>query len=354
MFPLSIMQQKTTSKSQIFAPKLREIQTKYRGNQQKFQEEYAKLTKQGYNPAGGCLPMMVTMVILFGVLGVVYGPMTYFERIEPAEIDKIRAIAIEIEQENYLAPEEKTEENKADREYEAIKNSLEDAFRGEMRIIAVYRQYTDQFTDRGLKPETIKKLDSLTKSIVFLGIDFSRTPTLSRDEGAIFPLILIPILSFLFAVGHMIIMQRIQKKTMPDAMAQMGAMKYMLYFMPLLSLYIAFQFPAGAGFYWAISSLMMIGQSLVIHKIHPPEKLKAEIMSKLEKQGINIDTVVTIEKSDGRVVEKKASEMSGKEQKEYYRKKIEAARKADLEKYGDVGASPPQEDAPPADKKDGE
>ncbi|MCL1824147.1 MAG: hypothetical protein FWG44_08090, partial [Oscillospiraceae bacterium] len=48
--------------------------------------------------------------------------------------------------------------------------------------------------------------------------------------------------------------------------------------------------------------------------------------------------IVDIDQDGNEVVkEEKLSDMSGKEQKEYYRKKLEEARKADLEKYGEVG-----------------
>ena len=67
MLPLSIKQQKNTAKSAIFAPKVKEIQTKYRNNQQKQQEELAKLQQQGYNPMGGCGSMLLTFLLLFGV-----------------------------------------------------------------------------------------------------------------------------------------------------------------------------------------------------------------------------------------------------------------------------------------------
>jgi hypothetical protein len=105
-----------------------------------------------------------------------------------------------------------------------------------------------------------------------------------------------------------------------------------------MSLIIAFQFPAGAGFYWAVSAAIGIVQSLVIYKMWPPEKLRAEVEDALDARGYK-NNVVVIEKHDGKKVQKKASEMSGKEEKEYYRKKLEAARLADLERYGDVETS---------------
>ncbi|MBS7369537.1 MAG: membrane protein insertase YidC, partial [Oscillospiraceae bacterium] len=77
MLPLAIKQQKNTAKSAIFAPKVKEIQTKYKNNQEKQQEELQKLQQQGYNPMGGCGSMLLTFLILFGVLDVVYKPMTH-------------------------------------------------------------------------------------------------------------------------------------------------------------------------------------------------------------------------------------------------------------------------------------
>jgi len=87
MLPLSIKQQKNTAKSAVFAPKVREIQQKYRNNQQKQQEELAKLQQQGYNPMGGCGSMLLTFLILFGVLDVVYKPMTHITHTPASEIN---------------------------------------------------------------------------------------------------------------------------------------------------------------------------------------------------------------------------------------------------------------------------
>jgi len=166
------------------------------------------------------------------------------------------------------------------------------------------------------------------------------------------PLVLIPILSFIFAMGQMIVTQTIQKKTSPEAAEQQGSMKYMLYFMPVLSLVIAFQFPAGAGFYWALSSAVGILQSIILYKVWPPEKLKEEVLATLEKKGYHVDNVVVIEKHNGQTTTKKESDMTSSERKEYNRKKLEEARKADFEKYGEVGAAPLPEKEERADSTD--
>jgi YidC/Oxa1 family membrane protein insertase len=342
---------------------------------QKMQEELAKLRKEGYNPTGGCLPLILTMVVLFGVLDVVYKPMTYFERVPRSEIAIVRDIAMDIEAERLLDTvvaeraeraansreaaetnqdseieitiiEEFTDEQ-VQAEKEKLLNDLRRRhyvpLRAELRAIGVFKDNPQLFSE--LAPETVVKLERLSERIVFVGIDFSKIPYWNWNDETrsdpYFPLILIPILSFIFSVGQTLIMQRIQKKNSPETVEQMGSMKYMFYFMPFLSLMIAFQFPAGAGFYWSISALIGIIQSLIIFKMYPPEKLKAEVMATLEKQGYKGEKVVVIEKYDNKTSEvvstsKKVSEMTAKEQKEYYRKKLEQARKDDLEKYGEI------------------
>ena len=78
LFPLSIHQQKSSAKMSVFQPLMNEIQQKYKNDPQKQQEELMKLQQEhGFNPMGGCLPMLLTMLVLFGFLGVVYYPVHY-------------------------------------------------------------------------------------------------------------------------------------------------------------------------------------------------------------------------------------------------------------------------------------
>ena len=78
LFPLSIHQQKSSAKMAVFQPLMNEIQQKYKNDPQKQQEELMKLQQEhGFNPMGGCMPMLLTMLVLFGFLGVVYYPVHY-------------------------------------------------------------------------------------------------------------------------------------------------------------------------------------------------------------------------------------------------------------------------------------
>ena len=448
-FPLFLKQQKNMAKSQLFTPKVREIQQKYRNNQQKQQEEMAKLQKEGYNPMGGCGTMLLTFLILFGVIDVVYKPMTHMEHLDwgdsgavatvvtrakqtdyaltllanpddlqvyleftenpqsltirtqenidalaeeakatatvqeqvtiPSEasfnINEAKA-AIEYNKESVMATYGLTEEqwrlltnlsddtvatlidgtSRLSREVKSAlsisKNSTFISLRQELAALRIYTQHKEAFSDLAVTQETLDKLDRLSNNMQFLGLDLGETP------GFEFPLLIIPILSLLMSVVQTVISQIIQNKTNPELAQQQGCAKYVLFIMPLFSLYIAFQVPAGVGFYWAVSYVFGIIQSLVIYKFWPNDKLKEQARLELEKKSNVVQataTVVDIDEDGNEVkVSKKMSDMSAKEIKEYQRKKLEEARKADREKYGDedIPDLPPLDEDKPANAED--
>ena len=89
MFPLSVKQQKATAKMSVFQPKIQEVQKKYEKNKEKQQEEMMKLYEtHGYNPMSGCLPMLLPFIILFGLIDVIYRPLTHILHISSDAISK--------------------------------------------------------------------------------------------------------------------------------------------------------------------------------------------------------------------------------------------------------------------------
>ena len=90
MLPLMIKQQKSMAKMSVFTPMINEIQQKYKNNQEKMQEEMVKLQQEyGYSPTAGCLPMLVNMLVLFGMVEVVYRPVQYILGIPKEAISSI-------------------------------------------------------------------------------------------------------------------------------------------------------------------------------------------------------------------------------------------------------------------------
>ena len=164
MLPLQIKQQKNMAYSQLFAPKVKEIQQKYRNNREKQAEEMQKLQAQGYNPTGGCGPLVLTMLILFGVIDVVYKPMTHMEHLSSSDISSVISVA----QQTDYAKIFLNEYNAQDKELiEKYKN-------GDTQILFISEsnnnvQFTHEFKDdEGYKnnytdkdPEKISKDDRL-------------------------------------------------------------------------------------------------------------------------------------------------------------------------------------------------
>ena len=69
LLPLTIKQTKSTKAMQDIQPKLKEIQEKYKNKPEKQQQEIMNLYKEAkVNPVAGCLPLVIQMPILFGLL----------------------------------------------------------------------------------------------------------------------------------------------------------------------------------------------------------------------------------------------------------------------------------------------
>jgi YidC/Oxa1 family membrane protein insertase len=67
-FPLSISSVRSMKKMQELAPKIEQIRKKYANDPQKMQQEMIKLYKEGgFNPFGGCLPILIQIPIFFAL-----------------------------------------------------------------------------------------------------------------------------------------------------------------------------------------------------------------------------------------------------------------------------------------------
>ena len=106
-------------------------------------------------------------------------------------------------------------------------------------------------------------------------------------------------------------------------------MNVMMYIMPFFSLWIAFSVPAGAGFYWAISYVFGIAQTLILNKLYNPSKLREQALAEFDLK----NKVVTVEAVKEKVIDEETGEVLT--QKEINRRKLAEARKADALKYGE-------------------
>jgi YidC/Oxa1 family membrane protein insertase len=66
--PLNLRQLRSAKKMSALAPKIKEIQQKYKGDREALTREQMRLYKEeGVNPASGCLPLLIQMPILYAL-----------------------------------------------------------------------------------------------------------------------------------------------------------------------------------------------------------------------------------------------------------------------------------------------
>ncbi len=290
LFPLALKQQKSSAKMAAFQPLLAEINKTYANDKQKQQEEYLRLQQEhGYSPLSGCLPMLVQMPILFGLIEVVYQPLTYIINASEEAINS----AIELVG---LSMSDRTSET----------------------VLIGHIQQNPQNFSNIFNAEELARISSL--DISFFGMDLASIPSFT-DPNIIW---IIPILSFLTMVASMTITTRMSGTQMQ------GSMKALPYISSAMFLYFGFILPAGVTFYWIGSNLFGLLQSLIVRRIHNPEVLKAQFQQEIEEKSKHRkkkNKIVKVETETGEVIEKKVS------QSELEKMKLQKAREAIAKKY---------------------
>ena len=68
VMPLNLKSRKSTQRMQLVQPKMKELQEKYKNDQEKLNQKLQELyRKEGVSPMGGCLPMIISMFVLFAM-----------------------------------------------------------------------------------------------------------------------------------------------------------------------------------------------------------------------------------------------------------------------------------------------
>ncbi len=254
LLPSSISQQKSSAKMQRIQPKVRRIQARYAGDQKKIQEETQALyQREGYNPMGaqGCLPLLIQMPIIILLYNIIYQPLKYVLRIDAKELTALTEAV------------KKVTEVKTDRQIEMI---IMDNFSEISNVVS---------------GETAGRIEEFIENFSAFGMSLTTNPSFdaiknwATSETGAKLLVLIPVLSGVTSLLTSIITQARQKKENPE-MAKNPTMGCMTYVMPLMSVWFAFQFPAGIGVYWIFQNILSTIQMLVLQKVYRKEKILAK------------------------------------------------------------------------------
>lgn len=246
LIPLSIKSQKSSVQQTRIKPKLDELKKRYGDDRTKYSEAMQKLyQEEGVSMSGGCLPMILRLVLMMSIYYLILYPLTYLMHI-PADV-----IAA------------------ATKQLEGTKGSGI-----ELQIIEAVRNGKINV------PEIASRLGEY--DFTLFGINLTETPKFSFDIFHDAQLIwLIPIMAFAAQMLTSVVSMIMQKKINPDA----PNMAAMMLTMPLFSLFIGFGLPGGVGFYWICSSLIGGAIQTGVQAFYGPHKLLSRERAKeLEKQ----------------------------------------------------------------------
>lgn len=229
--PLTVMSQKSMTKTQLLQPEIEKLNKKYKNDKEKLSIEMQKLyTKNGVNPMGGCLPLVVQMFVLFGFIRVVYSPLKYILQL--------------------------TNEN-----IEAIRKGV-----GEARTV-----YEVTLCGMDGVKEQILALGKKPIDFDFLGIDL--TQMLKGNTGDI-KMWIFPLLAVIATVITSLMSKNQMKNQAQTNESAASMTNSMMMIMPVMTAYFTYIMPAGMSLYWFISTFAQIIQQAVINKIIKKETVK--------------------------------------------------------------------------------
>ncbi|MBR0131339.1 MAG: YidC/Oxa1 family membrane protein insertase [Firmicutes bacterium] len=255
LMPLQIKQQRSMIKQQEIQPELQELQRTYANDRNKMAEEQQKLyAKHNISMTAGCLPMLIQFPLILVLYQIIRQPLTYISGIAAATIktiaEAVKSVAPAVINNNIV---DELVLNKTLMTNEAVLGSVSQHI---TKAQVINMDFFGIF-NLGDSP-----------SILFTGWD--QWPTY-------WPLIFIPLLSFGSAVLLQFITTSAQRKAKKEQKKTEGRKGFdfsglLMKAMPLLSLVIAFTVPAGLGWYWTVSNLLTIVQTLIINKVIAKQK----------------------------------------------------------------------------------
>ncbi len=246
LLPLTFKQYRSTAKMQLIQPKIQEIQKRYKNDKEKLNQEMMRVYQENkVNPAGGCLPLIIQMPILFSLYYDIVSPLKYMlgktkEQIQSLVDIVSKALGVD---------------------------ALQLGFQKEISVIEYFNQFPGKLS--GL--ENLLRQEELI-NMNFLGLNLGKTPTIDTAklfgaESAIYlPLLLIPLLAVVFTYISAKLSMPPKPAGKSDGKPGGGMQSTMLLIGPVMTLIFSFSLPAGVGLYWIAGSVVQMFQQMYINK----------------------------------------------------------------------------------------
>jgi len=275
LFPFGIKQQKNSIKQAKLRPYETIIRKKYAGrkdnvSQQKMNQEIMELyQRENFNPAAGCLPMLIQLPVLFALYNVIINPAKHILRFPKEILEKIAEISEKIS-------------GKAANEIGQINNILNYTKTGgtDATIIQDINDLS-KIVPEGSNVSVGDALTGLSENFQVAGLNLMDQPKFT-DFSILW---IIPILVLVFSYLSMKLTRKFTYQPQPTGDAATAAsFKLMDITMPLMSAWISFITPAGIGVYWIIQNILGVVQQFILYKVYPVPVMTDEDLKQAEKE----------------------------------------------------------------------
>ena len=257
LLPFQMKSKKSMMRMSRFQPMIKEIQTRYKNNQVKMNEELQKLyAEEGVNPMNGCLWSFLPFPILLALYSIIRQPITRFMLLTndamQSVIDAVSTAGFDISTIALLKDGAVT-----------VKDGLTQLQPyGQITLVKVAQELGVTL------PEGWIHMD-----FSFLGMDLTMIPQdaigqIGTGGWAVIGVLLIPILSGALSFWQSKVSMTGNPASSDPNDPTARSTRMMMWLMPLMSLWIGFTLPASLGVYWIANSVLMLVQEKVLNKYY--------------------------------------------------------------------------------------
>lgn len=249
LLPFMAKSKKSMMRTTRLQPKMKELEKKYNGNPQQYQQAISKLYKEEkINPMSGCLWMLIPYPILIALYSVIRQPLS---KMMDLSADAVASLTEWVTNNAGYVAASKSAYAEID-----IMNSIHQNWDA---VTAAFGDFSGKLMD--LDYSFLGMNLGQQPSIKFWAFDWSNKAVWLPALG----LFLIPVISAFLSWLSM----KISTMTTPQVDKQQSQMNNsMAFVMPLISLWICFSMPAALGVYWILNSVCGIIRDVALTKIY--------------------------------------------------------------------------------------
>ena len=288
VMPLNLKSRRSTMRMSSVQPKMAELQEKYKDDQEKLNQKMQELyRKEGISPMGGCLPMIISMVILFAMFyalrtfaneQLVTQFLTFYHHpdMDPSTLTDsffwIRNLWMPDSPFATYLPDVNSLQMVDFDVWNRIRSGLASSgvipealsFANRNEMLAFIEDVVKPFVASDVYAPYVAAVPGLENLNILGLIRF----TIYQEGNGWFVL---PVLSVL----TQILMQKLTMKNQPMPAEQAGSQKMMIWVMTFMSIYFCAIYNSAFALYWVVSNIYAIVEQIAFNKYFEQQDRKS-------------------------------------------------------------------------------